>query len=64
MNGSGYQDPTADQAIARAMKSPKEIDEDVKQIRRVLSMQGLVLDSITMHDRTSGRKYTWRKRHE
>lgn len=59
MNGEGYRDPTADQAIYRASRLPRPIWNVVKAVREVLNVSHLELVEIRMRDRTTGREHKW-----
>lgn len=60
MNGEGYRDPTADQAIYRASRLPEPIWNVVKAVREVLNVSHLELVEIRMRDRTTGREHKWK----
>ena len=51
MNGEGYRDPTADQAIYRASRLPEPIWNVIKAVRAVLEVSHLELTGIQMVDR-------------
>ena len=59
MNGEGYRDPTADQAIYRASRLPEPIWNVIKAVRAVLEVSHLELTGIQMVDRKNIKKYAW-----
>ena len=56
MNGEGYRDPTADQAIYRASRLPEPIWNVIKAVRAVLEVSHLELTGIQMVDRKKQKK--------
>lgn len=60
-NGEGYPDPTAGKAIRSLSHLPKKIWEPVKQMREALRRIKLDLVEITIEDRITKKKYTWRR---
>ena len=60
-NGEGYPDPTAGKAIHRAGRIPEAVWEVIRIGREFFWLAKLDVVEITVEDRKSGRKYTWRR---
>lgn len=63
MNNEGYKDPTADQAIARADRTPHYVRDVLHCLRTVAGLSGFRITNITIEDRRSGREYESKQNH-
>ena len=64
VNGEGYKDPTAEQAVRNVEKRetrylPKELHKALKIMRDALSLIDYDIVDIRMRDRTDGKEYLW-----
>lgn len=57
MNGEGYQDPTAEKAMARSKHLPSHIWNPIRLIRQMLQFLDLDLIEIVVEDRRTKRRY-------
>lgn len=57
MNGEGYRDPTADQAVGNASRMPRRIKDVVRAMNTVASLHGLEI--VAVRDKHTGQE--WRK---
>ncbi|HJC16044.1 MAG TPA: hypothetical protein H9705_09560 [Candidatus Fusicatenibacter intestinigallinarum] len=55
LNGEGYRDPTADQAIRNAGRMPRRIKDVVRAINTVASLHGLEI--VVVRDRHTGKEW-------
>ncbi|BFK24964.1 hypothetical protein [Blautia producta] len=60
-NGEGYSDPTAGKAIHRAGRIPGAIWEVIRIGRDFFHLAGLDVTEITVEDRKTKKKYTWKR---
>lgn len=66
MNYAGYNDPTAEKAIANVTREskatrylPKQLNKALRAFREVFSLIGYEIVSIKIKDRESGKEYLW-----
>lgn len=60
-NGSGYYDPTAKVAIAHADHIPKHVRDVIEVLKKIASLAGFRIASIELEDRTTKKKFKYRK---
>lgn len=63
MNKEGYRDPTAEKAIANAVKSkhiPIEVYEPVKKLKEILEFQHIYVDEIKFHTNSGKYEKKWK----
>lgn len=61
LNGEGYKDPTAEKAIHKAQRIPTAIWEVLKIGREFFRLAKLDVVEITVEDRKTKKKYSWRR---
>lgn len=61
MNKEGYRDPTAEQAVRNASKTPRRVCEIIKILKDICRVSRLRIKHITLEDVDTGRRYQWRK---
>lgn len=59
MNGEGYRDPTADQAVKNASRMPKHVREVYRALQIVANLQGFEI--IGLRDRRTGKEWKWKR---
>lgn len=59
-NHEGYPAPTEGEAIRRASYIPEYIREPIRLARQLLNLVKLDIVEITVRDRKTKRKYTWK----
>ena len=58
-NGSGYVDPTAEQAIKNVIKTDKKVSQTIKTIQAVSHLAGFEIEGrIVLRDKETG--FIWR----
>lgn len=60
-NSEGYTDTTPGKAIYRLRHIPEKIWEVIRIGRDFFHLAGLDVTEITVEDRKSGKRYTWRR---
>lgn len=55
LNGEGYRDPTADQAVRNVSRMPRRIKDVVRAINTVASLHGLEI--VVVRDRHTGKEW-------
>lgn len=61
MNHEGYKDPTAEKAIRRAQHLPEAVWEVIRIGKEFFRLAKLDVVEITVEDRKTKKKYTWRR---
>lgn len=60
-NGSGRYDPTAKVAIAHADHIPKHVRDVIEVLKKIASLAGFRIASIELEDKTTRKKFKYRK---
>lgn len=60
-NAEGYPDPTAGKAMYRAGRIPEKVWEVIRIGRDFFHLAGLEVTEITVEDRQTGKRHTWRR---
>lgn len=60
-NGSGCYDPTMGKAIARAEHVPKHVRDVIEVLKKIASLAGFRIASIELEDKTTRKKFKYRK---
>lgn len=57
MNGEGYKDPTADEAVEHADRTPEPVMKVVRMLRDIAGLAGFeIVGRICLKDKASGRE--------
>lgn len=58
MNGEGYRDPTADNAIRHADHTPEPVMKIIYMLRDIAGLAGFeIVGRICLRDKTTGKEY-------
>ena len=58
MNGEGYKDPTADEAVEHADRTPEPVMKVVRMLRDIAGLAGYdIVGRIHLRDRETGKEY-------